>query len=96
MRIDGEVPGAPYYRAKCTFCAGENTVAMWMGCEGKVFTCYDCAVTILPRLLADALVGRHRGKQSLREVNECAKATHGEFWRALYLATIQGPGETRS
>jgi hypothetical protein len=43
-----------YPEAKCSICGSDHTAAMWRGSE-EVFICLNCAVNILPRLIAKVI-----------------------------------------
>lgn len=47
-----------YADAKCSICGGEPN-AMWGGRE-PIFVCRTCALEILPRLIADAIIDDYR------------------------------------
>jgi hypothetical protein len=67
---------------KCFLCGGPPT-AYWFGSERVVAVCPACATDVLPRLLADAIVGPVCGHKTvvgrLRLAERVAKAA---FWEA--------------
>jgi hypothetical protein len=68
-----EFPGAT-----CCIC-GQKATAMWQGAS-EVFVCPKCAVGILPKLIADAIISDRTNYTRVLEVkNRMDKA----FWEAV-------------
>jgi hypothetical protein len=82
--------------AKCSIC-GKKPNAMWSG-EVSVFVCAWCAESVLPALIADAVVGHQRAHRFGERARwDCAyrsmeRAKH-TFWRALAIAYARLPEE---
>jgi hypothetical protein len=75
--------------AKCTFC-GENTArAYWRCVEKDVSVCRSCAVEVLPRLMADALVGEHGDNpNAYGQVHHHLERVLTNFWQGVTIAVL--------
>lgn len=68
---------------KCSFCRHRNAVSMWSGMDVDLFCCRECAVYVLPSLIADSVhnpVDLNCAEQTLQ------KATT-QFYRSLWHRT---------
>lgn len=77
----------PLRKAGCCFCVEKRTpVAMWMS-HKDITICRECALYVLPRLLADAIVGPDGYNHFLtaRASDGIAEFT-ATFWRAVAIA----------
>jgi len=63
---------------KCTICGEKEVTAYWRGIE-DIFICRSCAVSVLPRLYADAL--------GIAEIKNPYRITD-ELLKELYLGII--------
>ena len=71
-------------RDKCSFCGNEydaKNMGEWIGAE-IVICCHHCAVSILPKLLADSVMQSH-GKKIYATGCEVLEKIKGPFWKAL-------------
>jgi len=59
LKNEKQVPPEVSLHAKCFHC-GAPFNAMWQGSEGILYVCTPCAVDVLPRLIADAVVDVHK------------------------------------
>ena len=66
----------------CTLC-GKPATAVWHG-DGTIAVCPDCAVTVLPALLADS-VSIHAGTTSADQVKRTIERAEAVYWRAVAL-----------
>jgi hypothetical protein len=70
--------------ANCTFCGTPDTSGYWRGVEGDVAVCRGCAVEVLPKLLADALVGeRGDNPQTIGQLHRQLETVLKNFWQAV-------------
>ena len=53
--------------AKCSFCGENKASGLWMG-DIDIFCCKHCAISLLPQLMADSIVGS-------TSINELKKST---------------------
>ncbi len=67
-----------YPNSKCSIC-GHQAVAVWIGIN-DVFVCRDCAVHILPRLTADAII---QCKPRIDTILDLHKNSEIAFWQAI-------------
>ena len=68
-----------YAGKRCRLCGNDHPAAMWRG-EMDIFVCTTCAIDVLPRLIADAVVSDHADFTSvLEDKNRIDKA----FWEAV-------------
>lgn len=67
-----------YPTSKCSIC-GHQAVAMWCGIN-DVFVCRDCAVNVLPRLTADAIM---QCKPRIDTILDLHKNSEIAFWQAI-------------
>ena len=68
---------------KCSFCKHKNAVSMWSCADFDLFCCADCAVYVLPSMLADSVhtpANLYAAEQALH------KAT-AQFYRSLWHRT---------
>lgn len=69
---NGEVEEIDLYPdAKCSIC-GNKPVAMWRGAE-EIFVCHNCAIKILPRLVADAIIDDYRAYDKFLRESQAVK-----------------------
>lgn len=73
-----------YPNAKCTICGSDHPSAMWRGDE-DIFVCHRCAINILPRLMADALMARPGSYEQFLNEARTAKAA---FYQAAHCAAM--------
>jgi ribosomal protein L37AE/L43A len=64
--------------AKCSVC-NKPASAMWRGAT-DLFICQECAVNILPRLMADAIVQPHT---KMHQITDMCKTAEVAFWQAV-------------
>lgn len=75
---------------KCSFCGCRNSAGYWMGVE-TVKACYHCALSILPALAADALIGeRGNGPHVIEHLRRDLDRMAANFWRAAATAIHRG------
>lgn len=67
---------------KCSFC-GNDAVAFWSG-NKMVSTCRNCAIRILPRLIADAVTAAH--SPGRRSAETCWKDVTSQFYKSATFA----------
>jgi hypothetical protein len=60
-----------YPDSKCSICGAEPS-AMWGGQE-PIFVCRNCALDVLPRLIADALIDDYRNDEHFSKYRQRAK-----------------------
>jgi hypothetical protein len=65
--------------AKCDIC-GHNAGAMWCG-KKTIFICSHCAVSVLPQLIADAILSDVQVRDYSHLLQEVEKAKSA-FWQA--------------
>ena len=71
----------------CDICGEKNGTVYWQGVVKRIEVCQDCAKTILPRLIADAVVMHDRAR--LIEIGKLAMLEiEKNFWRS-FAAGIQ-------
>ena len=63
----------------CSFCGEREQPGAWFG-HAEVHSCSHCAITVLPRLIADATFKGHRGHADSETTLQNVKM---EFWRAV-------------
>lgn len=68
-----------YPDAKCNIC-GHEAAAMWNG-EKDIFICPHCAVDVLPRLIADAILSDVLARDYSLLLQAVEKAKYA-FWQA--------------
>jgi hypothetical protein len=69
---------------KCSFCGKPNATASWQGTLVNVSCCRECAVDVLPRLMADAFVGEHGHRSNMiSTVMLLLDKALVAFWRAV-------------
>jgi hypothetical protein len=72
---------------KCSFCLVEPASGWWDAIPSVVACCPDCAVEILPKLMADSLVGdRGQEPQTGDHLRRAWDRAAMFFWRAAALA----------
>lgn len=69
----------------CTFCEKQSGSVQFQGGEwhthnGTIYCCHRCAITILPRLMADSI--RLSGNGYV-EGGKALKLAEGNFWKAM-------------
>jgi hypothetical protein len=70
--------------ATCTFCGRPEASGYWRGVEDDVAVCRGCAVEVLPKLLADALVGeRGDNPQTTGQLHRKLETVLKNFWQAV-------------
>jgi hypothetical protein len=70
---------------RCCLC-GEPPSAYWRG-EVVIAVCSRCAVEVLPKLIADAIVGPHCGhKTVIPRLVEAGRRAAAAFWKAAACA----------
>lgn len=67
-----------YPKSKCSIC-GHPAIAMWNGIN-EVFVCRDCAINILPRLMADAIM---QCQPRIDTILDLHKNSEIAFWQAV-------------
>ena len=72
--------------AKCLFC-GEPFNAMWHGSEGVLYICTACAVEVLPRVIADAVVDK--GSRGIAGAETAWKTSEHYFRRTMIKHGVQ-------
>jgi hypothetical protein len=76
----------------CIFCPqdGEHRAdAYWLG-SGKIGVCFYHATTILPRMIADAIVAKEHGDRR-RVLHWWTDRVEPEFWKGFALALMREP-----
>ncbi len=76
--------------AKCDIC-GHNATAMWSGKE-SIFICRRCAVDVLPRLIADAILSDVQVRDYSRLLQAVEKAKSA-FWQAATCRALHPGGD---
>jgi hypothetical protein len=74
------VPSPSYLQ--CSFCGEATATGSWWGLN-MVLCCADCAVSAMPKLMADALMGAHGIKRSV--LLRCWKEARYSFLAAVGL-----------
>ena len=69
---------------KCSFC-GEYATGYWQGVEARVSCCRQCAMNVLPALMADTICGESGCMHT--EAVAALKAVESRFWRGMACAT---------
>lgn len=68
----------------CSFCGKECLIGgVWItenDNNTKFHCCHDCAIEVLPRLMADAV---HTGENPYDESLRCLEKASGNFWTAM-------------
>lgn len=82
MRCDhNEYFKARFEGQQCSFCGSSSPSAEWHG-HTQAFCCAQCAMTVLPAFMADAMAKLDSGY-----INTVGfKVALANFWKALYLA----------
>jgi hypothetical protein len=71
------------HEQRCSICESQYIAAYWVGSK-RIIICRQCALTILPALLADALVGEHGdGPGALGQLFRCLETVQKNFWKAV-------------
>ena len=70
---------------ECDVCGEAEPVAFWHG-QRTISVCKDCATTVLPRLIADAVVSRQIKDPNIRaEARECLRVVEENYQRGIEL-----------
>jgi hypothetical protein len=71
------------WRPVCTFCESPEVSAYWHTPAGDIAICSDCAVEVLPQLLADALVGERGDRPNIMgQLHRQLVTVLKKFWEA--------------
>lgn len=82
MRIDDastDEGGNLFKDSKCGICGNSKAVAGWMG-QDLLAVCRGCAIEVLPKLLADAVVGKHSDNST---AISAWKSAEKHYWYAV-------------
>ncbi len=63
----------------CSFCGEKERAGIWFG-HAEVHSCSACAITVLPRLIADATF---KGYSGHADSETTLLSVEMEFWRAV-------------
>jgi len=86
MGTTADLCGSNRHNESCTLCE-KKSVAYWMGLGTTIHVCQDCALNILPALIADAIVGTHGHLPYMAGyLNDCVNSIEKVYWRAAALA----------
>jgi hypothetical protein len=77
--------------AKCFHC-GAPFNAMWQGSECILYVCTPCAVDVLPRVIADAVVDTH--KNHATDALACGERVDAYYRRTLIKHGVEVPSST--
>jgi hypothetical protein len=78
MMIDKSDTECPYSGMACSIC-GKMSSAVWSG-ETTIFVCSECAVNILPALIADAVSTSHM--KDIGGLSSTLARIEAVYWRA--------------
>src|SRR5262245_33803948 len=72
----------------CFGCGLEQATGFWLGDEKDASVCTECAVEILPKLIADALVAQlgRDGQDAIPHLRRNLDRIHARFWEAAAVA----------
>jgi hypothetical protein len=78
---------------KCHFCGRLQATAFWQCASGHMAVCYNCAVRVLPALIADAMRGGYgtTGGRNGAMLYTTRDRMLNAFWRAAAIALAHDP-----
>ena len=77
---------------KCSFCGNDSPQSFWHGGE-NVRTCRGCAIDILPKLLADSIVGDRRSPTLLVSVELFFEKAKANYYEACFKGLLRADNE---
>ena len=76
----------------CSFCGGSEVHCFWSDSE-TVRCCQKCALTVLPALVADAVVQDRESSNLLDNIDSALAKFEVNFWRACSKSLLRANNE---